>query len=96
MPCRDSAVALKDANFASEHTIRQNLLKHNGLVSQISGLHPTFRASTELAIRWVTSQLMSHQVPLEAVELICAALYMSKAYKPPGENLFILCAHDAG
>ena len=79
---RDRAVAQKDRDFAAVHNDRQNRLKHHGMMTQLAGLHPTLRATAELALRWTASQLMSNHVPQEATELIVAAAYVSPTGAP--------------
>ena len=52
------------------------------MMTQLVGLHPTLRATAELALRWTASQLMSNHVPPEATELIVVAAYISPTGAP--------------
>jgi U3 small nucleolar RNA-associated protein 22 len=69
---RESGGSIGDVGFRDLLDLR---VWQQGLVSQTSGVNPSFAPALRLAKRWISSQWLSPHVCEEAVELLMVAVY---------------------
>lgn len=69
---RESGGSISDVGFRDLLDLR---VWQQGLVSQTSGVNPSFAPALRLAKRWIASQWLSPHVCEEAVELLMVAVY---------------------
>ncbi|WFC98876.1 U3 snoRNP protein [Malassezia yamatoensis] len=57
--------------------------KHHAALQAVQNQHPSLGGCVRMTERWIAAQMLSTQVPWEAVELLTAAVYTSSEYVPP-------------
>jgi U3 small nucleolar RNA-associated protein 22 len=71
----------EEASFLLRELIRQHVVapSHHTMILSVYTSHPSSTAVTRLAKRWLASHLLSNHFPFEAIELLVASVYSSKA-----------------
>lgn len=61
---------------AASHALLQARARHHGAMAALAGSAPAFPAACQLAGRWAAAQMLSWQLPQEALELVAASAFL--------------------
>lgn len=60
---------------------------HHAALQALQDQHPALGPTVRLVERWIAAQMLSTQVPIEAIELLAVAVYTSSAAAPPATGV---------
>ncbi|WFD01385.1 U3 snoRNP protein [Malassezia obtusa] len=60
---------------------------HHAALQALYDQYPSLGTTVRLVERWVSAQMLSTQVPVEAIELLAVAVYTSSAHTPPATGV---------
>lgn len=68
---------------------------HHAALQALQDRYPALGMTVRLVRRWFASQLLSPHVPVEAMELLCVAVFVTNAHAPPvtGVHGFVRVLH---